>query len=141
MTSYTQNFDGKDYPNASSSDPTASGWMQGTPPPVDKRIRFEDDQFFNFPQIRWSLSHMRELVPTVNIWRGSGAASDLSAINSSTAAAIDALIFTDMNGQTRTWADSLGDTYTDGIVVLHKGKRVYERNLSAMQPHTAHACF
>ena len=141
MTSPTQNFDGKDFPDASSSDPTASGWMQGAPPPVDKRIRFEDDQFFNFPQIRWSLSHIRELVPTVNVWRGSGAASGLSAINSNTAAAIDALTFTDMNGQMRTWADSLGDTYTDGIVVLHKGKRVYERYLGAMQPHTAHACF
>ena len=141
MTPRTQTFDGKDYPDATSSDPTALGWMQGSPPPVDKRIRFEDDHFFNFPQIRWSLSHMRELVPTVNVWRGAGAASDLGTINSSTTDAIDALTFTDMNGQTRNWGDSLTDTYTDSIVVLHKGKRVYERHIGAMQPHTAHACF
>ena len=140
----TQTFDGKDYPDAASSDPTALGWMQGTPPPQDKRIRFEDDKFFSFPQIRWSLSHMRELVPTVNVWRGAGAASDLGTVNSGTAAAIDALTFKDMNGQTRNWADSLADTYTDSIVVLHKGKRVYERYIGAMQPpaqHLAHACF
>ena len=141
MTPRMQTFDGTDYLDATSSDPTALRWMQGTPPPLDKRIRFEDDRFLNFPQIRWSLSHMRELVPTVNVWRGAGAASDLGTVNSSTAAAIDALTFKDMNGQTRTWADSLADTYTDSIVVLHKGKRVYERYLGAMQPHTAHACF
>ena len=141
MTLRTQTFDGKNYPDAASSDPTVLGWMQGSPPLEDKRIRFEDDGFFNFPQIRWSLSHMRELVPTVNVWRGAGAASDLGAVNSSTAAAIDALTFKDMNGHLRNWADSLADTYTDSIVVLHKGKRVYERNIGAMQPHTAHACF
>ena len=136
-----QNFDGTDYLDATSSDPSALGWMQGTPPPVAKRIRFEDDRFLNFPQIRWSLSHMRELVPTVNVWRGAGGASELGAVNSTTAAAIDALTFKDMNGQTRSWADSLADTYTDSIVVLHRGKRVYERYLGAMQPHTAHAGF
>jgi CubicO group peptidase (beta-lactamase class C family) len=141
MPPRTQTFDGKDYPDAASSDPTDLRWMQGSPPPLDKRIRFEDDRFFGFPQIRWALAHMRELVPTTNVWRGAGAASDLGAVSSSSAAAIDALTFTDMNGQTRNWADSLADTYTDSIVVLHKGKRVYERNLGAMQPHTAHACF
>lgn len=141
MTAHTQTFDGKDYLNADASDPSALGWMQGTPPPLDKRIRFADDQFFNFPQIRWSLSHMRELVPTVNVWRGSSAASDLGAIQPSTAAAINAMRFTDMNGSQRSWADSLADTYTDAIVVLHKGKRVYERYIGAMQPQTAHACF
>ena len=141
MPPHAQTFDGKDYPDAASSDPTALGWMQGTPPPIDKRIRFEDDRFFSFPQIRWSLSHMRELVPTVNVWRGAGAASDLGTVNNGTAGAIDALTFNDMSGQTRTWGQSLADTYTDSIIVLHKGQRVYERYIGAMQPHTAHACF
>jgi len=47
--------------------------MQGSPPPTAKRIRFEDDRYLEFPQIRWSLSHMRELMPTVAVWRGAGA--------------------------------------------------------------------
>ena len=81
-------FDGTDYLEAKSSDPSALGFMQGTPPPVAKRIRFEDDQFLNFPQIRCSLSHMRELVPTANVWRGAGGPGELSADNSMTAAAI-----------------------------------------------------
>src|ERR1700735_4324467 len=53
--------DGVEYPDADASDPVALGWMQGSPPPAAKQIRFQDDQFLEFPQIRWSLSHMRHL--------------------------------------------------------------------------------
>ena len=134
-------FDGIDYPDAAASDPVVLGWMQGAPPPADKSIRFEDGQSLTFPQSRWTLSHMRELVPTTNVWRGTVTASDLGEVNSATMQAIDKLVFQDMDGQTRTWADALNNTYTDGIVVLHRGKRVYERYSGALQPHGAHACF
>ena len=137
----TLNFDGIDYLDGKVSDPILMGWMQGSPPPVDKRIRFEDDRSLGFPQNRWTLSHLRELVPTVNIWRGNRSASDLGAINTALAADIDALTFTDMGGNTRVWADSLIDTYTDGIVVLHRGKRVFERYTGALKPHMPHAAF
>jgi hypothetical protein len=30
------------YPDAAASDPVALGWMQGTPPPPERQIRFED---------------------------------------------------------------------------------------------------
>jgi CubicO group peptidase (beta-lactamase class C family) len=137
----TLNFDGKNYLNGTASDPMALGWMQGTPPAADKRIRFEDDKSLGFPQSRWTLSHMREMVPTVNVWRGTGRPSDLGVANSATAAAIDTLQFRDLDGRPRVWADSLADTYTDGIIVLHRGKRVYERYAGALQPQTPHACF
>lgn len=141
MTTGTQSFDGVDYLDATASDPNRMGWMQGSPPPVDKRIRFEDDRSLGFPQSRWTLSHLRELVPTVNIWRGNGIVSDLGDINAAVAKDIDALKFTDMGGNTRMWADALVDTYTDGIVVLHRGKRVFERYAGALIPHMPHAAF
>ena len=137
----TLNFDGVDYPDSKASDPNLMGWMQGSPPPVEKRIRFEDDRALGFPQNRWTLSQLRELVPTVNVWRGSDRASDLGSINAALAAEIDTLSFTDMNGNTRLWADALSDTFTDGIVVLHRGKRVFERYVGALQPHMPHVCF
>ncbi len=140
MNAGTLNFDGVDYPDGQASDPATLGLMQGAPPPMSARIRFEDDRFFDFPQIRWSLSHMRELVPTVEVWRGEGPVSDLGAVNGD-AAEIDALVFEDLNGRQRTWASSLPDTYTDGIVVLHRGKRIYERYLGALKPQRSHACF
>jgi CubicO group peptidase (beta-lactamase class C family) len=134
-------FDGVKYMDGAASDPIALGWMQGAPPPLGKQIRFEDDRSLEFPQIRWTLSHMRELVPTVAVWRGSGAASDLGAALADGSSPIDSLTFADMHGRTQTWAESLHHTYTDGIVVLHRGRRVYERYFGALQPHVPHCCF
>lgn len=137
----TLRFDGRDYPDGVASDPLTLGWMQGSPPPPDRRIRFEDDQFMDFPQIRWSLSHMRELAPTVNVWRGTAPARALGQPGAADEAAIDALAFTDLDGRPRTWASALPDTYTDGMLVLHRGRCVYERYLGALRPELPHACF
>jgi len=48
--------------------------------------------------------------------------------------------FADLQGRQLTWADSLSETYTDGIIVMHRGKRVYERYVGRCKrrPHT---CF
>ena len=141
MTSGTLEFDGKRYLDGSASDPNVLGWMQGAPPAESKRIRFRDDNFLGFPQIRWSLSHARELLPTVPVWRGSGAASDLGSLTDAAMEPIDALTFLAGNGRRLTWAQALLDTYTDGIVVLHRGRRIFERYFGALQPHGTHACF
>ncbi|MGY4501417.1 CubicO group peptidase (beta-lactamase class C family) [Bradyrhizobium sp. GM24.11] len=128
-------FDGQQFLDGRASDPRELGWMRGSPPPLDKRITFESDAFFEFPQIRWSLSHMRELWPTVNVRRGTRWLLD----RDDRASDINAITFADMNGQTRNFEDALYDTYTDGIVVLHRGRIVYERyfgELSAELPHT-----
>src|ERR1700691_1475928 len=123
------------------SDPASLDLMQGAPPSAAQRIRFEDDRFLESPQNRWALSHFRELVPTVSVWRGNGAASDLGVLSRDSSAAIDALTFTDLDGQPRTWPESLAQTYTDGILILHRGVRVYERYFGALQPQRPHACF
>jgi hypothetical protein len=141
MGSETFEIDGVEYPDADASDPNALGWMRGSPPPTAKRIRFEDDRFLQFPQIRWTLSHMRELAPTAQVWRGTGAPSDLGVAPHGLEASIDALAFADMRGQTLSWSQSLQRTYTDGIVVLHRGSRIYERYFGALQAHRPHACF
>ena len=141
MPARTLHFDGQDYADGQASDPVALGWMQGSPPPADKLIRFEDDDTLSFPKIRWSLSHTRETVPTAAIWRGPGTPRDLGAVDTTTQAAIDALQFNDMQGGRRRWADTLADTYTDGILVLHKGRRVYEQYRGALKPHLPHSCF
>ena len=56
--------------SATASDPAALKWMLGAPPPADKIIRFDDGSYFNFPQLRWSVSHFRQLMPTVEVSRG-----------------------------------------------------------------------
>jgi CubicO group peptidase (beta-lactamase class C family) len=141
MKSGTYEIDGVEYPDAGASDPDALGWMQGSPPPQAKLIRFQDDRFLEFPQIRWTLSHMRELAPTAAVWRGNAPPSDLGTAPHGLQSAIEALAFEDLQGRKLNWAQSLERTYTDGIVVLHRGRRVYERYFGALQEHVPHACF
>lgn len=115
------------------------GWMQGSPPPADRQIRYDDRSFSRFPQSRWSFSHMRELRPSVEISRGKAAVTRLRyALRSD----LDAVTFTPLGGKApMTWADSLIANYTDGIVVLHRGSVVYERYFGALKADTPHIAF
>lgn len=135
----TLEFEGRAYPDGRASDPVGLGWMQGAPPPAERRITFEGDTFLDFPQIRWSLSHMRELAPTAAVWRGDGPRSGFERQDRS--GEIDALAFTDLHGRPRRFDEALWDTYTDGMVVLHRGRVVYERYFGALQAHRPHSCF
>ena len=141
MKTGTWIFDGVEYADNEASDPNLLGWMQGSPPAPEKRIRFEDDRVLGFPELRWSLSHMRELAPTACIWRGTDEPSDLGLVTRDSESAVEALSFLDINGERLSWTESLRRTYTDGILILHRGRRIYERYFGALQPHGSHACF
>ena len=118
---------------ADESDPNKMGWMQGFPPPPDRIIRF--DLAGNlFPRTRYGYSHVREFVPTRVVWHGDGPLSKLPRAERD----ISGVLFTDPNGTRRTFAEALKLTYTDGILVMHKGKVVYERYFGALDAHTQH---
>ena len=120
------------FPDASASDPAKLGWMVGSPPPPERTVRFADGSYFQFPAMRWSVSNFRQLMPTVNVSRGLGAPV---ALESALRRDIDALSFTPLGAQqSMTWEQSLAATYTDGIVVLHRGKLVYERYFGVLSP-------
>lgn len=125
-------------PSAAQSDPAVLGWMQGSPPPADKIIRFGDGSFYQFPQLRWSFSHTAQLVPTALVSRGAGAVSTLPRAERQD---IDAVAFTTLDGKSMTWKQSLGANYTDGIVVLHRGTIVYERYLGVFDASKQHSAF
>jgi hypothetical protein len=124
------------FPDAAASDPVALGWMQGSPPPPDKLVRYADSSLYRFPQIRWSFANFRQLAPTRKVWRGSGTPAVLPrALRDD----IDPLTFQPIGSTTTmTWEQSLAANYTDAILVLHKGRIVYERYFGVMQPHTQH---
>ena len=50
--------------SAAESDPAVLGWMEGFPPPPDKQIGQPDSNYFSFPKLRWTVCHLRELLPT-----------------------------------------------------------------------------
>lgn len=123
-------------PDAKQSDPVALGWMQGFPPPSDKIIRFGDGSSSRFPQTRWAFSHIRELVPTVTVWRGDGPVVPLPRAERD----LSGVAVTTMDGKPITFGDALGLTYTDGILVLHKGAVVFEKYFgegAVQRPHLA----
>lgn len=124
------------YPDAIASDPARLGWMVGSPPPPERQVRFDDGSYFRFPQLRWSVSNFRQLMPTMNISRGLDAPAPLErALRTD----IDALTFLPLGSeQPMTWADSLLANYTDGILVLHKGRVVYERYFGVLTPAGQH---
>jgi CubicO group peptidase (beta-lactamase class C family) len=130
--------------SAEESDPRVMGWMEGFPPPPDKLITQPDSNFFSFPKLRWSVCHLREFLPTEEISRGLGAPMPLDYLTpaefAETAREMDALTFTPIGGDApMTWEQSLYDNYTDGILVLHKGRVVYERYFGCLTEDGKHA--
>ncbi len=121
-------------PDPEKTDPRTLGIMAGFPPPADKTVRFDDGSLFQYPNIRWAFSHMRELIPTANVSRGDGPVFRLPKAERN----LDAISFTTMTGETLTWADAVKKTYTDGILVLHKGRVVYEKYFGEGGPHRPH---
>jgi CubicO group peptidase (beta-lactamase class C family) len=123
-------------PDAAATDPAALAWMVGSPPPANRTLRFDDGSYFRFPAMRWSVSNFRQLMPTVNVSRGLEAPMPLER---ELRADIDALQFTPLGAtQPMTWAQSLAANYTDGIVVLHKGRIVYERYFGVLKEDGQH---
>lgn len=123
-------------PDAAATDPIALGWMQGTPPAPDKLVRFADGTSYRFPQFRWSFCNQRQLLPTRNVARG---IEDPSPLPRHDLYGLDAITFTPIGStQTMTWGESIAANYTDGIVVLHRGRIVYERYLGALKPDGHH---
>lgn len=128
----------KDNPlTAQDSDPVKLGWMQGFPPPKDKILSAGDGSFFNFPAIRWSVVHMRQLMPTVEVSRGLKAAGSLPYHLDKT---INSIAFLPWGEKKKmTWEESLWKNYTDGIIILHKGNVVFEQYFGALQEDRVHA--
>ncbi|MEO1397383.1 MAG: serine hydrolase [Pseudomonadota bacterium] len=130
--------------SAQESDPNVMGWMQGFPPPPNKLVVQPDSVYFSFPRLRWSVCHLRELLPSKEISRGTGAPVPLTYPSPPDFAEmrkqIEAITFTPDNiDEEMTWEQSLYANYTDGILILHKGEVVYERYFGCLEEDGKHA--
>lgn len=127
----------KTFPTAAQTDPKALGMMQGFPPPPDKIIRFYDGTSSRFPYTRWAFNHIRKLVPTANVSRGEGPIVELPRSERD----LSNVAFITLDGKSMIFDDAIGLTYTDGILVLHKGKIVFEKYFGAGNPQRPHIAF
>lgn len=125
--------------DAHASDPIRLGWMVGSPPPADRIIRFADSSFFQFPATRWAFSNFRQLQPTTVVPRGSHPAVPLPRAERDD---IDGVTFVPIGrSDPMTWAQSLAANYTDGIVILHRGRIVHERYFGALDQDRQHIAY
>jgi CubicO group peptidase (beta-lactamase class C family) len=86
------------------------------------------------PWNRWAFQHIRELVPTREVWRGSGPAQPLPRDERD----LDGIAVAGCNGEKTTLAGLLDETYTDGLLVLKDGVIRYERYFNGMTERSLH---
>ncbi len=104
--------------------------MVGSPPNlVPPKIEWDRP-----PWNRWSFQHVREILPTVEVWRGSGIVREFVAREQN----LDGLAVGDSAGVPTTLAGHLDVTYTDGFLVLKDGAIAYERYFNGMHQRTLH---
>ncbi|HYE70820.1 MAG TPA: serine hydrolase [Aquabacterium sp.] len=120
-------------PNPASTDPVDLEIMKGFPPAPDKTVRL--GSVLKFPNGRWAFHHMRELGPTTQVWRGDGKPSVLRDASRP----LTSLSVEDEKGGKTTLDEWQRATFTDGLLVLHKGQVVYQKHYSGMAAHQPHS--
>ena len=110
------------------------GYMASFPPLPDKQV--DQSNRIKYPQMTWALQNTRQLLPTHNIRRGAKAPSELPRWEKN----LDEWAFADDKETRTTIGDWQRDTYTDALVVLHRGRIVYERYRNT-KPETPHLLF
>ena len=120
-------------PPPQSTDPVAMQLMQGFPPAPGKVVQLAN--LLRYPNSRWGFHHLRELGPTAQVWRGAAVPAPLP----SETRALDDLAFDGPGSRRLTLLDWQRETYADALLVLHRGRVVYERYHAGMQPQQQHA--
>lgn len=115
--------------------PTADepGLMRGFPPAPEQVVTHQNQLYG--PYNRWSFQNELKLNRTADVWRGNGPVAQFEYAPFD----MDQITYHNRAGTQFTFNDMVELSYTDGIVVLHRGKIIYERYLNGMQAHTLHA--
>lgn len=82
----------------------------------------------------WSFSHMRRLFPTAPVARGAGPVAALPQAPQD----IDRLPLARDDGSGMALLDFLRASDTNGFIVLHRGRVIYERYFNGFEPEDAH---
>ena len=103
--------------------------MRGSPPTFPVPIQDWDRGPWN----RWAFQHIREILPTAEVWRGPNPAQAFKRAPRHLAP----ITFQSARGDISV-ADFLDASYTDGFIVLHKGAIAMEHYANGMGPRSLH---
>jgi len=122
-------------PFSTQAAPNASDFMNDFPPAPEARVT--NERWSAAPVNRWTFQHIRELMPTIEIYRGNGPVyplpKKLEPVGDATLENLD--------GETGTITEWLHDSYTDAFLVLHEGNILTEVYMNSMTDHTQHIFF
>jgi CubicO group peptidase (beta-lactamase class C family) len=107
------------------------GLMQGFPP---ANAVTHANQLIA-PHNRWAFQHELPLNHVVDVWRGDGGSAPLERELRD----LSQVFYHNRAGTQFSFEDMLNLSYTDGVVILHKGKIIFERYLNDMPAHALHA--
>lgn len=105
--------------------------MEGTPPSGKRLVTLDNWQ--DAPFNRWGFQHVRDLIPTARISRGTGPARRLPRAEQD----LGRVSFR-LGRRSLTVDRVLEETATDGFLVLHRGRIVMERYCNGMTSDTTH---
>lgn len=111
--------------------PSQGRWRNSSHLPADQIPGADWDRA---PYNRWSFQHVRELAPTIEVWRGNGPVSLLGEDRQD----IDRIEFTCTDGSRSTVGRLLETTFTDGFIVLKRNRIVAEVYMNGMTERTLH---
>ncbi|HJL56194.1 MAG TPA: serine hydrolase [Arenicellales bacterium] len=106
--------------------------MRGFPVTPDTRV--PRDEWDRAPWNRWSFQHIREILPTVEVWRGNDSVWQFQQNPTD----LDSVTFTSHSGESTSVIDWLLQNYADGVLVIHHGEILYERYFNEMTERTLH---
>jgi CubicO group peptidase (beta-lactamase class C family) len=109
------------------------GLMSGFPPLPDHLVTHEKQLYGPFN--RWSFQNELKLNRSADVWRGNGSVAELGYAQFD----INLVTYHNRAGTKFTFRNMVEFSFTDGIVVLHKGKIIYENYMNGMQASTLHA--
>ena len=106
--------------------------MEGFPPAPRSQVTLENWRLAPFNS--WAFHHVRELIPSADIPHDPDGVRALKAAPQN----LDRLAVQMPNGEATTFGQFLGDSCTDGIVILHKGAVVFEQYGNGMTVRSPH---
>lgn len=85
------------------------------------------------PWNRWSFQHLREILPSAEVWRGTEPVAEFTRRPQN----LGDIRFRAARGDISV-ADFLDHSFTDGFIVLHHGDVVFERYMNGMSERSLH---
>lgn len=114
---------------------SSGAYMRGFPP-ADAAATVDASNWHLYPQVKWSVRHMRELFASRDARPAGTRAHELNASPQS----LDDLRVQSEQG-VLSWQDFLAVTHTDAAIVLHNGRIVFERYFDGMTASDQHLLF